>query len=144
MNRNLAISFSLLLSSLVSCQSIAPIHKENKEQIKTSAKLISKEDTTSSKSHDFTEIKKETTTEKPLKDVETLTFENTNKVKNYCKKIDRYFKKYKWGKSNCEDYSWNHVRSSHWGNPIIWYVYGDENEIESKPKNTKVYKKAKK
>ncbi|MDP7319240.1 MAG: M14 family zinc carboxypeptidase [Bacteriovoracaceae bacterium] len=70
------------------------------------------------------------------KTYQTLTWENTVKVKNYCKKIDRYFKKYKWGKSQCEDFSWHHVRSSYWGNPIIWYVYGDEQEHKINPKNT--------
>jgi protein MpaA len=68
--------------------------------------------------------------------IETLTFKNTDKVEKYCTKLDRYFKKYKWGKSNCSDYSWHHVRSSHWGNPIIWFTYGDEKKHEEQPKNT--------
>jgi len=63
----------------------------------------------------------------PLK-AKTLTHENTDKVNKYCNKIQRTFKKFNWGKSHCEDYSWNHVRSSHLGNPIIWFVYGDDKD----------------
>jgi protein MpaA len=74
--------------------------------------------------------------EKLPKIVQTLIFDNSKKVTDYCKKIDRYFKKYKWGKSKCDEYSWHHVRSSHLGNPIIWYVYGDEKNIATTPKNT--------
>ena len=136
MNRNLLIPFTLLLSILISCQSVIPIHQEEKEQLKVSDNSAPKDQSESSKKHDFTELKKDVSTDLPLKDIETLSFENTTKVKNYCKKIDRYFKKYRWGKSDCEDYSWHHVRSSYWGNPIIWFVYGDEKDIESKPKNT--------
>lgn len=60
---------------------------------------------------------------------------NTAKVNQYCEKIDRYFAKYKWGKSGCENYQWNHVRDSYWGNPIIWHVIGDEEEHKKKAKN---------
>lgn len=72
------------------------------------------------------------------KKIETLTFKNTIKVEKYCSKIDRYFNKYQWGKSNCDDYSWHHVRSSYLGNPIIWFVYGDESKKSTakSPKNT--------
>lgn len=52
--------------------------------------------------------------------------ENTEKVKAYCDKTDRFFAKYDWGRSSCHDYTWHHVRNSHWGNPIVWFVFGDE------------------
>jgi protein MpaA len=68
--------------------------------------------------------------------IQTLTFKNTDKVIKYCSKLDTYFKKYKWGNSDCTDYSWHHVRNSHWGNPIIWFTYGDEKKHEEQPKNT--------
>lgn len=54
------------------------------------------------------------------------TKENTKKVKDYCDKTDDFFKKYKWGKSHCHDYTWHHVRNSFWGNPIVWFVFGEE------------------
>ncbi|MCO4754388.1 MAG: succinylglutamate desuccinylase/aspartoacylase family protein [Bacteriovoracaceae bacterium] len=54
------------------------------------------------------------------------TAENTPKVKAYCDKTNDYFKKYKWGKSGCHDYTWHHVRDSYWGNPIVWFTFGDE------------------
>ncbi len=60
----------------------------------------------------------------------TKVRDNSVKVQAYCKKMDRYFAKYKWGKSNCDNYSWHHVRDSHWGNPIVWYVYGDETKVK--------------
>jgi protein MpaA len=67
---------------------------------------------------------------KPLAPVKynTLTKPNSDKVLSYCKKMDKHFKKYSWGKSNCTDYSWHHVRSSYLGNPIVWYVFGDESK----------------
>lgn len=61
---------------------------------------------------------------------------NTEKVKAYCDKVDTYFEKYKWGKSNCEKFQWHHVRNSYWGNPIVWYVFGDEKQVETDPKKT--------
>lgn len=61
---------------------------------------------------------------------------NTVKVEKYCEKIDQYFAKYKWGSSQCEKYQWNHVRSSFWGNPIIWHVFGSEEDHQVAPKNT--------
>lgn len=87
--------------------------------------------------HDFSKIResvsKKVENEQTKKHVlNTKTHENTVKVQSYCKKIDKYFAKYNWGKSNCEDFSWHHVRSSYLGNPIIWYVYGDEKEYELK------------
>ena len=54
--------------------------------------------------------------------------ENSEKVKAYCDKTDRHFAKYRWGKSTCHDYTWHHVRDSHWGNPIVWFVFGDESK----------------
>lgn len=68
--------------------------------------------------------------------VETLPFKNSLKVKKYCKKIDQYFTKYKWGKSHCEDYSWNHVRNSYLGHPIVWHIMGDEQLHKVTPQNT--------
>jgi protein MpaA len=63
----------------------------------------------------------------------TKTFENSMKVQRYCDRLDKYFKRYEWGKSTCDDFSWNHVRSSFYGNPIVWFVFGDENiNIERK------------
>lgn len=44
----------------------------------------------------------------------------------YCAKIDAYFEKYKWGKSNCESYQWNHVRNSVAGDPLSWVVFGHQ------------------
>lgn len=70
--------------------------------------------------------------------IKKTKIKNTQKVEQYCQKINTYFKKYKWGKSSCEKYQWNHVRSSHWGNPIIWHVFGNEDEHKVKPRNTTV------
>lgn len=66
------------------------------------------------------------------------SFENSPKVKKYCSKIDRYFKKYRWGPSHCEKFSWHHVRSSHWGTPITWSTFGDERLHKEQPKNATI------
>lgn len=62
-----------------------------------------------------------------------FTKENTSKIKNHCDNVDLYFKKYDWGSSKCHDYTWHHVRDSHLGNPIMWFVFGDD---EAKDINT--------
>jgi protein MpaA len=69
---------------------------------------------------------------------QVFTSENTKKMKAYCKRTELAFKKYNWGKSHCEEYTWNHVRNSHWGHPIPWFVFGDEetNEKKTSAKNT--------
>lgn len=66
----------------------------------------------------------------------TLTRPNSPKVIDYCKKVDRYFKKYNWGPSGCETFSWHHVRSSYWGNPIVWFVFGKEPTTPEMANNT--------
>lgn len=58
----------------------------------------------------------------------TLINPNTKKISSYCDKIEKYFKKYNWGESNCHNYSWHHVRNSHLGTPIPWFVFGANKE----------------
>jgi protein MpaA len=50
----------------------------------------------------------------------------------FCQKIDESFIKYKWGNSRCQDVSWNHVRKSQNGYPLLWTVFGDESNLENK------------
>ncbi|MBL7666027.1 MAG: succinylglutamate desuccinylase/aspartoacylase family protein [Bacteriovoracaceae bacterium] len=64
--------------------------------------------------------------------------ELTPKLKKYCGDIEQSFKKYKWGKSSCEDFSWLHVRNSVLGKPLIWIVFGNETLIEKQPMNTTI------
>lgn len=67
------------------------------------------------------------------KEYVSKTEENSDKIKAYCDKTDEYFAKYNWGKSHCHDFTWNHVRNSFWGNPIAWFVFGEQQE--QKPQN---------
>lgn len=66
------------------------------------------------------------------KEVKTLTTKNNSAIKKYCKKMDQHFAKYNWGKSSCDQFSWKHVRNSHWGNPIVWYEFGDSKTAANK------------
>lgn len=70
------------------------------------------------------------------KQYKTKTTENSPQVKKYCEKMDQYFKKYNWGKSGCDEFTWYHVRNSHLGNPIVWYVFGDEEKALKEKLNT--------
>lgn len=45
-------------------------------------------------------------------------------IADYCKKTDESFKKFRWGKSGCENYHWNFVRTSVKGDPLVWKTYG--------------------
>ena len=67
----------------------------------------------------------------PLMEYPVKTRANTPAVKAYCDKTNEYFKKYGWGKSACHDYTWRHVRDSYWGNPIVWFVFGQEEQRKS-------------
>lgn len=47
-------------------------------------------------------------------------------LKKYCKRTDKAFHRWGWGRSNCKNQDWNHVRSSVLGTPLPWVVYGNE------------------
>jgi protein MpaA len=69
----------------------------------------------------------------------TFTKPNTQAVQNYCHKIDQKFLRYEWGKSHCDEFSWNHVRNSVKGDPLIWYVFGDEQISNLHEKTTLIF-----
>lgn len=74
-----------------------------------------------------TKVEESPAPETPVKQVySTKTKENSPAVKKYCEKIDSEFAKYNWGNSECDTFTWHHVRSSHLGNPIIWFTFGEE------------------
>ncbi|MBK25600.1 MAG: hypothetical protein CME70_16505 [Halobacteriovorax sp.] len=54
--------------------------------------------------------------------------ERREKVTEFCKKIEKRFTKYGWGKSKCMNYPWNFVRTSVKGDPLIWMTFGNETE----------------
>lgn len=49
----------------------------------------------------------------------------------YCKKIEKKFYQYGWGKSKCDSYRWIWVRRSYYGNIIPWVVAGEPEEVEA-------------
>lgn len=59
------------------------------------------------------------------------------KIAGFCKKIDKRFKKYAWGKSKCESYPWNFVRASVKGDPLIWMSFG--NDSKSRKETTVIF-----
>ncbi|MBT4791311.1 MAG: hypothetical protein HON90_07055 [Halobacteriovoraceae bacterium] len=114
---------TLILINSISCTSIRPIsNADNQEVSKATLKASTNQ----------VEVVTKSTTTPPTQPVR----KNSQKVLNHCKKVDKYFAKYKWGKSNCSDYTWHHVRSSHWGNPIVWHTFGNEEAHKQKPLNT--------
>lgn len=50
---------------------------------------------------------------------------NSNSLNLFCSKVEKTFKKFNWGKSNCQEYSWNTVRNSVLGDPLVWTIFGD-------------------
>jgi protein MpaA len=120
---------TLLMASL-SCSHEKPVPPTSSEVTK-----VPVSDQSSTATSD-TDIQKQAPTVKPVKKAQIKkVIKNTKAVSKYCKKIDKYFRKYKWGKSQCEKHQWNHVRSSHWGTPIVWKVFGNEEEIQLSKKN---------
>ena len=90
------------------------------------------------------EIKQEIVTTKPevekkikrnIKEFPDLT--QTEKVAKYCNQIDKTFKKYGWGKSECLKVNWNHVRDSYLGRPLIWTVFGTDQEKQDETNKEK-------
>ncbi|MEX0799108.1 MAG: M14 family zinc carboxypeptidase [Bacteriovoracaceae bacterium] len=108
---------SFLLFTLVGCSYITPLFKDRAQNGPEPAKTT----------------KTEPAPNKTPKEYVIKTAENSDKIKAYCDKTNQYFKKYDWGESSCHDYTWHHVRNSYWGNPIVWFVFGDEDK-QKRPK----------
>ena len=67
-------------------------------------------------------------TQKVAKEKELLAKkakQNALAVSNYCKKIDKKFAHYGWGKSLCKKYNWQFVRTSNKGDPLIFTTFGN-------------------
>lgn len=114
---------------MTSCSVITPIINEGDDYDYDDK--VSKKDTKLIKDTDNKLIENNQKTKIP-EIYKTKTSENSDAVKKHCEKTDRYFKKYNWGESHCDEFTWHHVRNSHWGNPITWYVFGDEDEEKHK------------
>lgn len=118
-----------LALALVSCAAINPIlpsknpSEEALAQIKAEPKAELISEAASADKVSASKERKQASLEYPV-----YTAKNTEKVLAYCDKTDRYFEKYSWGKSPCHDYTWHHVRNSYYGNPIVWFVFGDQDK----------------
>jgi protein MpaA len=62
----------------------------------------------------------------------------TPAVKKYCKKVDKRFLHWGWGRSYCDHFNWHHVRNSVNGDPLMWVSYGDEVAHKKEHKDTTV------
>ncbi len=62
----------------------------------------------------------------------------TPAVKKFCKKINKRFLHWGWGRSYCDHFEWNHVRNSVKGDPLMWVAYGNEAEHKKEHKDTTV------
>lgn len=80
--------------------------------------------------------KKTPSTKSSLTPDQNLTPKLSKDLQRYCDKINRTFTKYNWKESYCHRYSWNHVRNSVLGTPLIWAVYGKEKKISYEPQDT--------
>ncbi len=97
----------LILTSLVSCSGIKPIQRNghNKD-------LVTK----------VKNLKEKKTKKLPV---------NSVKIQKFCKKLDKKFQTYNWSYSKCEMFKWKSVRTSHFGNPIMWTVLEGKNFTET-------------
>ncbi len=55
----------------------------------------------------------------------------TEPISKYCDNLKIKFEQYKWGPPDCDLYSWNHVRNSDVGTPLIWTTFGDESKASN-------------
>ena len=86
-----------------------------------------------------TTIKQKATSTQIHAEKKPAPIKQTKAVKNYCKKVDKRFKKYKWKQSGCEHIPWHHVRNSNKGDPLIWTVFGDEKTHKKVPRNATMF-----
>lgn len=123
------IATAVLLTVISSCSNVHLI-----EQPAPASPKVSAEEANEVKNHSLPATETSPQPAKPSQDVyQTKTRPNTPAVQKYCQKIDNTFEKYHWGRSHCDDFTWNHVRNSIKGNPIIWYVFGEQSD--DLPKN---------
>ena len=47
-------------------------------------------------------------------------------IKKYCAELGKKFHEYRWGDPKCDQYSWEHIRNSSLGTPLMWATFGDE------------------
>ena len=120
-----------LLSILLLLQSCADIKVLSERPKNQKLKLKNKKNTAKSRTIQNPSVLEP----KPKSIYNTKTKKNSPKIGRYCDRMNKYFKKYSWGQSTCHKYTWNHGRSSHFGNPIVWYVFGKEELTETKNKN---------
>tara|TARA_B100001971_G_C18268046_1_gene596654 strand:+ start:93794 stop:94891 length:1098 start_codon:yes stop_codon:yes gene_type:complete len=135
MTKIVSVLMAMILSA---CSNVSIINNDTqvRKENKTEAKEVVSESTVyESKNESIGDTKTQqdkVINEKDIlpKEYITKTEENSPAVKEYCDKTNEYFAKYNWGKSHCHDFTWHHVRDSYWGNPIAWYVFGNEEETE--------------
>lgn len=123
--------YILLFAFLISCGHVRPIKEDHKVADSSEVKAPLNQPAVTSLPMEE-KLAKEPIPQQP-ETYPVFTKDNTQKVKTYCDNMELYFKKYDWGTSHCHDYSWHHVRNSHLGHPIVWFVFGDD---EAKTVNT--------
>lgn len=126
------LSVILILLTLGSCGGLD--QQENVEQsLNSQTNTIPNSEKTVGEDKEITDPHMVETEEKILLKKEVA---NTQRVNQYCDKIDKKFNHWGWGKSRCKSYQWHHVRDSFLGTPLIWKVFGDEEAHLVKKKNT--------
>lgn len=121
--------YIFILIFFAACNHVGPIKtiKNNQVDVIDKKTPIVKKETKDEQNSPIVSLKVDselTAIEKPQYQI--FSRPNTLKVKNYCDTMEKYFSKYNWGTSHCHDYTWHHVRNSHLGRPIVWFVFGDD------------------
>lgn len=52
-------------------------------------------------------------------------------IVKFCEKLESSFKKYKWEKSQCDQFLWYHHRNSIKNDPLMWTAFGDVTDEEA-------------
>lgn len=65
--------------------------------------------------------------------IPTKKIKNSSKINSFCNKLETRFKDFNWSKANCDLIEWNSVRTSHYGNPIMWTEF-----VGSEVRNTTI------
>ena len=131
MNQKLFLTF-LTIFGLVSCARPAKVENgDSKEKIEVTQ--ISKNTPILEEKNTPVKVEEVVKVEAPKKLKLWPKIPQTAKVSKYCKKVDKKFLHWGWGRSRCSNIKWKNVRSSFLGDPLIWAVYGDESKQKTNP-----------
>lgn len=103
---------------LISCSEIQLLWRQE-VKVNSSATNVDIKDVIEKRDDSIPEVKYASMDDLPV-------LPQTPAIDQYCQKMQKKFDGYNWGNAFCHNISWNHVRNSVKGTPLIWTTFGRE------------------